>query len=63
LLPAWRDVVDDPPRYDEMGARVVVAEDEIGSQEDDPRSEAGSRHGRREDAGYNHDAPQDTPAE
>src|SRR5205823_5692300 len=43
LLPAGRDAVDDPPRDDEMAARVVVAERETESMV----VESGGRAARR----------------
>ncbi len=54
LLPPRRDVIDHAPGDDEVGSRVVVAEDESRAQEHDPCDEAGSRGGGRERAGYNH---------
>ncbi len=59
LLPAGRDVVDDAARDDEMRLRVVVGEDEVRAQEDDPRGRAGRRGSRREQprgAIYNHES-------
>jgi hypothetical protein len=41
LLPARREAVEDTPRHDEVGLRVVVAEDEIRAEVHGPRCDAG----------------------
>ena len=43
LLPAWRKVVDDASRDDEMRLRVVMAENEAGAEEHRPCGDAGER--------------------
>ncbi len=51
LLPARRDVVDDAARHHEVRFRVVVGEDEVRAQEDDPRNGARGRGRGREQPG------------
>ncbi|PYR57659.1 MAG: hypothetical protein DMF85_13025 [Acidobacteria bacterium] len=51
LLPAWQQTIDDPPRDDEVRARVVVGERQAEAEVVAGGGGAGERDARGDDGG------------